>query len=147
MSEKNNFIECDENVAVTEWYTPKLDKFTVRASKAIFDSIDWGKTEIVHFPWKKDSRFLMRWMNEKLQQLIDDWELSIEDGISIRFDDEPYNSWYLICQLNWSVSLFDNDKLKEQYWENGNFWDASHYDGRSEWKHRVGYKRYAICNI
>lgn len=146
MCEKNNLIDCDENVVDAEWNTPKLDKFTARSSEAIFESIDWEKTEIIHFPWKKDSRFVMRWMDEKLQQLVDNWELSMEDGITIRFDDEPYNAWYLICQLNGSVALFDDDKLEEQYWENWNFWDASHYDGRSEWKHRVGDKWYAICN-
>ena len=142
--ENQYFCENEQNCHEhREYYTVwELNRYAEKSSKAIFDSLDWEWNDIIHFPWEKDSKFLLKWLNDNLRQLCADWELSMEDGLTVYFDDDPSYWWYTICKLN--QSYYQPWELESKYWENWNFWDASRFDWRSEWKLKIDDTRYAI---
>jgi hypothetical protein len=75
-------------------------------------------------------------------QLVQQKKLSLKDGITVYFDDDPSYGWYTICKLN--EDYYQPWELEEKYWENWNFWDARNYDWRSERKLKIDGTWYAI---
>lgn len=142
--ENQHFCENEQNCHEhREYYTVwELNRYAEKSAEAIFDSLDWEWNDIIHFPWQIDSKFLLKWLNDNLKQLCENWELSMEYGLTVYFDDDPWYRGFTICKLN--EGYYKPWELESKYWEKWNFWDASHFDWRSEWKLKIDDTRYAI---
>lgn len=136
---ENDQILSNDNEYYTVW---ELNRYNEKSAKAIFDSLDWQWNNAVHFPWKKDSKFLLKWLNDNLKQLCEDWELTMKDWLTVYFDDDPFYWWYSIYEAN--KTYFREWELEEKYWEKWNFWDASHFDWRNERKLKIDDTWYLI---